>query len=216
MLGPDDPEFEREALERFRAARRHAVEGIFVMGETLLEVRQRLKHGRWLEWLGEVGASERSAQKLMAIAQDFKLLDWRGDAGRARLLPPAQETLYQLATLNDRDFDALAGADKIHPEMRRGEIRPALAAIAHGAATGGEAPSLAALPAGVSRAILADPPWRFETHGPDGRGRAPDKHYPTMALEDIEMLPVMSLAADAAALFLWVTADMLHHAPRIM
>jgi N6-adenosine-specific RNA methylase IME4 len=52
-------------------------------------------------------------------------------------------------------------------------------------------------PTGPFQVIVADPPWRYETGN--------DLPYPTMALEDIKALPVESIAADDALLWLWTT-----------
>lgn len=60
--------------------------------------------------------------------------------------------------------------------------------------------------------IYADPPWRFSTYSSKGQKKAPDRHYPTMKIEDICALPVPALAADDAALFLWVYQPMLRQA----
>jgi N6-adenosine-specific RNA methylase IME4 len=76
------------------------------------------------------------------------------------------------------------------------------------------------------RVIVADPPWRFLTFSPKGRDRCPDapmtrnesrqnkpeRHYATMALEDIMALPAGSLAADDCVLFLWAVDAMLPQA----
>lgn len=53
--------------------------------------------------------------------------------------------------------------------------------------------------------ILADPPWKFRTWSPKGNGRSPDRHYPTLTLDELQALDVGSLAGDNAALFLWAT-----------
>jgi N6-adenosine-specific RNA methylase IME4 len=53
------------------------------------------------------------------------------------------------------------------------------------------------LPTGPFQVIVADPPWRYETGN--------DLPYPTMAIEDIKALPVESIAADDATLWLWTT-----------
>jgi len=53
------------------------------------------------------------------------------------------------------------------------------------------------LPTGPFHVIVADPPWRYETGN--------DLPYPTMAIEDIKALPVESIAADDATLWLWTT-----------
>ena len=75
-------------------------------------------------------------------------------------------------------------------------------------------------------AILADPPWRFETWSALGRDRCPDapitrnqsrqnrpeRHYATMTLEDIKALPVDRLASRDCILFLWAVDSMLPQA----
>ena len=74
-------------------------------------------------------------------------------------------------------------------------------------------------------AILADPPWRFETWSaagrdrcPDGRSRAaqrqnrPENHYPTMSMNELMALPVGELAAPDAMLFMWFVDPLLPQA----
>ena len=53
-------------------------------------------------------------------------------------------------------------------------------------------------PTGPFQVIVADPPWRYETSA--------GLPYPTMAIEDIKDLPVESIAADDAILWLWTTS----------
>jgi N6-adenosine-specific RNA methylase IME4 len=55
------------------------------------------------------------------------------------------------------------------------------------------------------RTVLADPPWRFQNR----TGKVAPEHgrlarYGTMALQEIEALPVARLCADRAHLYLWV------------
>lgn len=57
--------------------------------------------------------------------------------------------------------------------------------------------------------IYADPPWRFLTYSEKGKGRSAERHYPTMAKEDIKALPVKRISAKDSVLFLWVTAPCL-------
>ena len=64
--------------------------------------------------------------------------------------------------------------------------------------------------------LYADPPWQFRTWGDKGQDRAPEKHYATMAIEDIMALPVADVAARDAALFLWVYQPMLPEAMRLI
>jgi len=55
--------------------------------------------------------------------------------------------------------------------------------------------------------LYADPPWHFEVYNEEsGVERAAGNHYPTMSLEDICALPVLSLATPDAVLFMWTTA----------
>ena len=50
--------------------------------------------------------------------------------------------------------------------------------------------------------IYADPPWRYERNGVQG---AAEKHYPTMAVDELCNLPVSEIAAADSILFLWAT-----------
>jgi N6-adenosine-specific RNA methylase IME4/ParB-like chromosome segregation protein Spo0J len=55
--------------------------------------------------------------------------------------------------------------------------------------------------------LYADPPWHFEVYNEEsGVERAAGNHYPTMSLDEICALPVLSLASPDAALFMWTTA----------
>jgi len=72
---------------------------------------------------------------------------------------------------------------------------------------------LASLPQRHYRAILADPPWRFEHWGEQPEDtRDVAKHYPVLALSDIKAFPVGNLAAPDCTLFLWATSPCLAHA----
>src|SRR5262249_42799179 len=54
--------------------------------------------------------------------------------------------------------------------------------------------------------LYADPPWHFEVYNEEsGIESAAGNHYPTMSLEEICALPVLSLASPDAALFMWTT-----------
>jgi N6-adenosine-specific RNA methylase IME4/ParB-like chromosome segregation protein Spo0J len=54
--------------------------------------------------------------------------------------------------------------------------------------------------------LYADPPWHFEVYNEEsGVERAAGNHYPTMSLDEICALPVLSLASPDAALFMWTT-----------
>jgi len=65
--------------------------------------------------------------------------------------------------------------------------------------------------------VLADPPWRFQNRtgkmAPEHRRLA---RYPTLSFEEIENLPVGSITADTAHLYLWVPNALLPYGLRVM
>jgi len=65
--------------------------------------------------------------------------------------------------------------------------------------------------------IYADPPWSFRVWSEDtGSGRSAASHYPTLDLEALKALPVESIAADDATLFLWGCNSMLPEALEVV
>lgn len=72
------------------------------------------------------------------------------------------------------------------------------------------------LPEGGYKVLVADPPWRFQAWSHRGEGKGASQHYPCMSLDDICALPVASIAAPDAALFLWVVQPMLPEALRVL
>lgn len=65
--------------------------------------------------------------------------------------------------------------------------------------------------------ILADPPWQFQNR----TGKMAPEHrrlsrYATMALQDIEHLPVKSIATETAHLYLWIPNALLAHGLQVM
>lgn len=72
---------------------------------------------------------------------------------------------------------------------------------------------IAALPDAKFGVILADPEWRFDPRSREsGMDRAPENHYPTSALVDLQRRDVAAIAADDCVLFLWATVPMLPEA----
>lgn len=67
----------------------------------------------------------------------------------------------------------------------------------------------AGIGSGRFSAIVADPPWAFASNSSRNPGRNAKGHYACMSLADIAALPVVALAADDCALFLWITGPML-------
>lgn len=57
--------------------------------------------------------------------------------------------------------------------------------------------------------IYADPPWQFKNkHTGGSMNSGAEQQYPTMTIEDICLLPVNSITADNAFLFMWWIASM--------
>ncbi len=72
------------------------------------------------------------------------------------------------------------------------------------------------LPNGPFSVIYADPPWSFATWSHRGEGKGASQHYTCMKLADICQLPITTIAANDAALFLWVVQPMLPEGLRVM
>lgn len=72
-------------------------------------------------------------------------------------------------------------------------------------------------PKGKYDIIYADPPWAYLWgKGKDGGRFAPERHYPTMEVDEICRLPVRDLRAENCALFLWATMPTLPDALKVM
>ena len=70
-------------------------------------------------------------------------------------------------------------------------------------------------PTGKYAAILADPPWHFQTWG-EGGARNVTAKYSTMQVEEICALPVQDAAAEDCALFMWIVWPKLFEAIDVM
>lgn len=70
--------------------------------------------------------------------------------------------------------------------------------------------ALPPLPRGPYDIVYADPPWFY--YGSQVKDAAAAKHYPLMTQEDLANLPVRSIMAKRAALFMWATGPRLDFA----
>jgi N6-adenosine-specific RNA methylase IME4 len=80
---------------------------------------------------------------------------------------------------------------------------------------------LGGLPTRHFAAILADPPWAFKVRSIKNRDqwssrRDAEKFYSLMTVDEVAALPVHTVAADDAHLFLWTTGPHLPQAFRVM
>ena len=68
--------FVREQTEEIRGLIKRTAQGILDIGQKLLEIKEKLGHGNFLNWLKtEFNWSEPSAQRFMQVARQFKSID---------------------------------------------------------------------------------------------------------------------------------------------
>lgn len=63
---------------------------------------------------------------------------------------------------------------------------------------------LSDLPQGHYAVGLIDPPWRYLAWSNKGLGKSADRHYETMTIDQLKALPVRSVFAKNAVIFVWV------------
>jgi N6-adenosine-specific RNA methylase IME4 len=68
---------------------------------------------------------------------------------------------------------------------------------------------LSSVPAHSYAAILADPPWAFETYSGPAVPTTGAQPYKTLSTDDLCAMPIGNLAARDSVLFLWITWPML-------
>jgi N6-adenosine-specific RNA methylase IME4 len=170
---------------RMRAERR--------AGELLIEMaNQKERH------------SGRGDQKTGSQAATPKLADLginKTQSSRWQKLAALDKAVFEtkVADASKRAYDTMTGRFLREAEIERMRARHAKV-IEHGC-TVNDLRSLI-----DSGRILADPPWRFEAWGANGKiHSAPEHHYDTEAIDKIIQLPVAQLAAADCALLLWCT-----------
>lgn len=200
--------------ERINACWRDSVEAIFTAGRLIAEAKASLPHGDWRGMIREkLTCGERTAQRLMAVAQDQRL----SNPTHVSLLPPHWGTLYELTRLDDTTFADRVADGTINPRMERKDITQAVKATARTTRETMLGAVQTLFPKKRYGVIYADPEWRFEVYSRDtGMDRAADNHYPTSATDAICARPVGDLAAPDSALFLWATSPMMPDALRVM
>lgn len=196
--------------ERINAAWRSALDGIFATGRALIDAKAQLPHGEFTEMIGrDLAFSASTAQILMKIARNPEL----AKTEHVRLLPPHVGTLYELTKLKPETLTAAIADGRVRSDMERkdavvlrtGDRRLERLAMAERLS---QSPPRALDEFAAKRrwpVVYADPPWEFRTWSEAGKEKSPDNHYPTMTREAISALPVSAIAAEDAALFLWVT-----------
>jgi len=188
-------------------------EAVIHVGALLIEAKDVLPHGDFQAMVdAELPFGPRTAQRLMAIVADERITN----TTHGSLLPASWRTLYELTRLDDAVLEGAFAAGDISPDMERGDVarirRRAAADRATSAPGAVDAQACAvedltelAVSGARFGAILADPPWTFETYSAKGQGRSAETHYACMDDKAIADLPVKDLAADDCVLFLWCT-----------
>jgi N6-adenosine-specific RNA methylase IME4 len=199
---------------RIRAAWQSSFDGIMECGRLLVEAKEQLDHGQWLQLIdSQLPFKANTAQRLMKIATDERLTN----AAHAPFLPRSRETLYELTKLPTDVFEQKIADGTIHPDMQRSDITGAVKKDTRAIREKVLAGLQSALPIKKYGVILADPEWRFEPYSRDtGMDRAADNHYPTSTTDAICARPVADIAADDCVLFLWATVPMLPDAFYVM
>lgn len=104
-------------------------EGFINTGRALVAAKKALGHGDFGAMCeSQLPFTPRTAQRLMAIAEDPRL----ADPQNAPRLPPSWDTLYTLTRLKDDDFAARISDGRINPDMRRTDVVNGARAIAPG------------------------------------------------------------------------------------
>ncbi|WP_243667494.1 MT-A70 family methyltransferase [Sinorhizobium medicae] len=179
----------------------------------LIAAKAELRHGEWLAVVEQLPFKISTADKLMAIARDQRLVN----SEHVTILPPYWGTVYEIHQLPDDVLAEKFADGTINPECQRADITQFLKKKKRAAREKELATKIEALPAKHYGLILADPEWRFEPYSREsGMDRAADNHYPTSATEIIASRPIAEIAADDSTLALWATVPMLPHALFVM
>src|SRR5262245_10866946 len=107
-----------EWADTVRANIRGSVENIIAAGRNLVEAHDDLGRGEWLPLLKRVGIGERTAQRLMFIANNLRL----ANPTHVSHLPPCWGTLYELTKLAPDVLEAKIIEGMITPEITRAEV----------------------------------------------------------------------------------------------
>lgn len=196
--------------ELIATAWRQSVDGILNAGQLLIQARDSLEHGEWLDLIKEkLPFRARTAQMLIKIAKDERLTK----AKHIALLPPHWATIHEITNLDDQLFEEKIADGTIRPDMERRDIAQTVKKARRAERERELGKAQKALPKAKFGVIVSDPEWRFEPYSREtGMDRAADNHYPTTPKEKLVVRDIPSIAADDCVLFLWATIPMLREA----
>ena len=120
VITPDRTKLEASKWSRLIcAAWQKSTTAIIETGRLLIQAKDSLEHGQWLEMVRvELPFAERTAQRLMAIAGNPVI----ANAAHASLLPPSWGTLYELTKLPSVELEAKITDGSINPRLERRDV----------------------------------------------------------------------------------------------
>lgn len=141
---------------KINAEWRKSLESVIEAGRILLEAKASLLHGQFTLMVEqELDFNPRTAQRLMAIAQDVRL----ANPVISPRLPKAWTTLYELTTLTDEEFDRALKEEIIHPKMERADVARVRPEASEPLPNGARAIMSSRVEGAESSDFFPTPPW---------------------------------------------------------
>lgn len=109
----------QEAADHVTEAWQSAVESIVETGRRLIEAKERVGHGRWLDAVALMPFSEQTARRVMQIARHPDL----SNRAHGRDLPTSWRTLSVLAQLPPGEIPRRIETHEITPELERAKAQ---------------------------------------------------------------------------------------------
>ncbi|MCY4507538.1 MAG: MT-A70 family methyltransferase [Acidobacteria bacterium] len=198
----------------FNSAWKEAVRGVVMAGDVVAKAQIKFGDRLWRVWVEDhLPVGVRQAQRLMRIARSPSLREALRQSEIADRMPNGIRALEALSGLHEETMRDLVHDGVLTPETSSADIK---AAMVRRTAPPDPSPQLRRVADGRYGALLADPPWPFETWGQGGNGRGAEQHYPTMTIPEIAQLPVRDIAGEDSLLFLWCVSNHLGELKEIM
>jgi hypothetical protein len=172
-----------------------AVERFFRLGRDIIQSKEELPHGEFIQMLKEVGMNRNTANSFMRIAR-CEMMD-----NVHHLLPPDWGTIVKLTRLDPAVFTRLVDDGALSPNVSRNEISRILRLQRVGE---DERRVLNLKPLkGKFRTIILDPAWKYDD-SIVGRAK-PD--YALQKIEQLQALDVRAWADEKAGCHLYLWSD---------
>jgi phage N-6-adenine-methyltransferase len=106
-----------EWAEIIKADLNSAVQNVVDAGRHLIEAKSQVGHGEWLPMVAQIGISQQTASRFMAIAENPVI----SNHAHVRDLPSAWGTLYELSRLEPEALEEAIADGTVTPDMSRKE-----------------------------------------------------------------------------------------------